>query len=157
MVSKVDQLSTVDFSWILLWIIHRISVGKWKNSYIIASKSSKNSEVNSRLCGRSEILQHFTFFEKVDQLSTFFKKIQRLSTVGQLSRNSRFIVKSRLSTSRLGCLPQPCTERDRTNIARSQPSAGPMPHPFIGNLVAHAQVKAGQSIQNKLQIIFTAQ
>jgi hypothetical protein len=36
-------------------------------------KSSKISvEVNSRLRGRSEILQQFTFFEKVDQLSTFF-------------------------------------------------------------------------------------
>ena len=51
------------------------SGGKWKNSYKMASKSSKMSvEVNSRLHGRSEILQQFTFFEKVDQLSTFLLK-----------------------------------------------------------------------------------
>jgi hypothetical protein len=85
---EVDQLSTVevskkksqllrlvDFSWILLWIYHRISMGKWKNSYKMASTSSKISvEVNSRLGGRSEIIQQFTFFEKVDQLSTSQKK-----------------------------------------------------------------------------------
>jgi hypothetical protein len=45
---------TVNFSWILLLIFNQISVGKWKNSYKMASKSSKNSvEVNSRLRGRS--------------------------------------------------------------------------------------------------------
>jgi hypothetical protein len=49
----------------------------------MASKSSKNSvEINN---GRSEILQQFTVFEKLDQLSPLKKKIQQLSTVGQLS------------------------------------------------------------------------
>jgi len=49
-------------------------VGKWKNSYKMASKSSKISVEVKRLRGRSEILQQLTFFEKVDQLSTFQKK-----------------------------------------------------------------------------------
>jgi hypothetical protein len=50
-------------------------VGKWKNSYKMASKSSQFSvKVNSRLRGRSETLQQFTFFEKVDQLVDLKKK-----------------------------------------------------------------------------------
>jgi hypothetical protein len=46
---------------------YRISVGRWKNSYKMASKSSTISvKVNSRLRGRSEILRQSTFLEKVD-------------------------------------------------------------------------------------------
>jgi hypothetical protein len=66
MVSKLDRLSTVVLfkkkSQLLQLVNRRLfvdfaadfSVGKWKNSYKMASKSSKDSvEVNSRLRGRS--------------------------------------------------------------------------------------------------------
>jgi hypothetical protein len=55
-----QKIATVATSWLSTFrgfccgFFHRISVGKWKNSYKMASKSSKNSvEVNSRLRGRS--------------------------------------------------------------------------------------------------------
>ena len=82
-VEKLDQLSTVVLflkkSQLLQLVNCRLfvdfavdfSVGKWKNSYKMASKSSKNSvKVNSRLRGRSSQLQQLTFFLKLDQLST---------------------------------------------------------------------------------------
>jgi hypothetical protein len=116
---KPYSRSTFDFSCILLWIFHRISVGKW-NSYKMASKSSKFSvEVNSRLRGRSEILQKFTFFEKVDQLSTFKKSNDFRQLVKKKSRNSRFIVKSRLSTSRLGLYSSSSCDTRRHAAARA--------------------------------------
>ena len=52
----------------------------------MASKSSKTSvEVNSRLRGRSEILQQFTFFKKVNQLSISQKEIPQQSIYRQKS------------------------------------------------------------------------
>jgi hypothetical protein len=90
MVSKVDQLSTVEVSkkksQLLQLVDSRFFVdfavdfssdfsGKMKEFVQNELKSSKISvEVNSRLRGRSEILQQFTFYEKVDQLSTYLKK-----------------------------------------------------------------------------------
>ena len=100
--SQLLQLVDSQFFVDLQWIFHRISVGKWKNSYKMASISSKISvEVNSRLRGRSGILQQ-KITEKVDQLSTLKKNPTTVDSWLKKSRNSRFIVKSRLSTSRLG-------------------------------------------------------
>jgi hypothetical protein len=53
-------------------------VGKWKSSYKMASKSSKISvKVNSRLRGRSEILQQLNILEKVDHTVDYGFKVDR--------------------------------------------------------------------------------
>jgi hypothetical protein len=98
---KVDSRFFVDFA-----VHFPISVGKWNNSYKMASNSSKFSvEVNSRLRGRTEILQQFTFWPTAN-CRLFFKKsndCRQLVTFKKKSRNSRFIVKSRLSTCTVNC------------------------------------------------------